>query len=53
MLRISKLLVLSVLCVIGLFAQEQVVDMPSRKWTRREFLTRDPFIVAWEKNQTY
>ena len=53
MLKISKLLVLSVLCVIGLFAQEQVVDMPSRKWTRRDFLSRDPFILAWEKNQTY
>ena len=53
MLKKLMMVLLSAVCMAGLMAQEQVVNMPSRKWTRREFLSRDPFILAWEKNQTY
>ncbi|MBR4900479.1 MAG: family 43 glycosylhydrolase [Victivallales bacterium] len=53
MLKFSKLFVLINVCAVGLMAQNQVVDMPAGKLTRRNFLSRDPFILAWEKNQTY
>ena len=53
MLKISKLLFLINVCAVALMAQNQVVDMPAGKLTRRNFLSRDPFILAWEKNQTY
>ena len=47
------MVLLAASCMTGLMAQEQVVNLPSRKWSRREYITRDPFILAWEKNQTY
>ena len=53
MLKFSKLFLLINVFAVALMAQNQVGNMPSGKLTRRNFLSRDPFILAWEKNQTY
>ena len=45
------IMLLGVCLVSSLMAQ--TVNMKAGKLTRRQFLSRDPFIVAWEKNQTY
>ena len=48
---VCALLALSFVSILT--AQKPAVTMTAGHHTRREFLSRDPFILAWEANHTY